>query len=85
MTRVSPRHLSSSSSVSRSKSSRRLTKAALDFESLEERRLLSSARSAPFTDIRYGGALYEIAVNGPGSVQAQRTGHGMVGINLLGT
>jgi len=82
---VSPRRPHISSSVSLSKSSRRLTKAALGFESLEERQLLSSARSAPFTDIRYGGALYEIAVNGPGAVQAHRTGHGTVAINLLGT
>ena len=66
--------------------SRRLKREALTFESLEERRLLSSTPAFPFADVRFGGVLYEIAVvSGPGGVQTHRTRNGMVAINLLGT
>ena len=68
------------------KVSRTLKRPSLKFESLEERRLLSSTAAFPFADVRFGGVLYEIAVvNGPGGVQTHRTRTGMVGINLLGT
>jgi hypothetical protein len=80
MTWDSPRRPSTSLGVARARSSRTLV-----LESLEDRQLLSSSRSFPFTDIRFGGALYEIAVIGPGAVQAHGTGHGTVAINLLGT
>jgi len=65
----------------------RLSKtAALRFDSLEDRRLLSSVHAGPFADVRFGGALYEIAiVSGPGGIQTHRTRNGMIGINLRGT
>jgi hypothetical protein len=67
-------------------SNRRRKRTAIELERLEQRRLLSSATGSPFADVRFGGALYEVAiVSGPGGVRLHRARNGMIGINLLGT
>jgi hypothetical protein len=67
-------------------SSRRRKRTAIGVEGLEQRRLLSSSTGPPFVDVRFSGALYEIAiVSGPGGIRFHRARNGMIGINLLGT
>ena len=66
--------------------SRRRKRATIGLEGLEQRRLLSGSIGSPFADVRFGGALYEIAVvSGPGGIRLHRARNHMIGINLFGT